>query len=106
MLTSLLPDRRQDLRAVDHDEIVGAAAIVAVQHHEAGLAPADTRPHCRAGPGRTCRSRRDAGPASPSVIEEFGLAVDFAVLRFGRDDEQRDEEQEGEDLQRLEQHDR
>jgi hypothetical protein len=37
---------------------------------------------------------------------EFGLAVDLAVLRLGRDGQERDEEQEGEHLQRLEQHDR
>src|SRR5262249_13048973 len=37
--------------------------------------------------------------------EEFGLAVDLALLRLGRDDEEGDEEQEGQDLQGLEQHD-
>src|SRR5215218_7298221 len=35
----LLADWRQHLAAVDHDEIVGAAAIVAVQQHKSSLAP-------------------------------------------------------------------
>jgi len=38
--------------------------------------------------------------------QEFGLAVDLAVLCLGHDDQERDEEQKSDHLQCLEQHHR
>src|SRR5215218_6122172 len=101
----LLADWRQHLAAVDHDEIVGAAAIVAIQQHESGLAPS-VPDHVaeRILDEHVKIVRMLVGPGHRH--EEFGLAVDLSVLRVGGDGEQCDEEQEGKDLQRLEQHDR
>ncbi len=101
----LLADRRQDLAAADQNEIVGAATIVAIEQHEAGLTPA-IPDHVaeRVLDEHVEIVRMLIGPGRGH--QKFRLAVDLAVLGLGRDGEQRDEEQEGQDLQRLEQHDR
>ncbi len=99
----LLPDRARELAAVDGDGVVEAAAVVAVEHHEAGLAhvvPDDVA-------DRILGVEIDVvgvavGPRHGD--QELGLGVDLARLRLRVHREQRDEEQEGDDLQRLEQH--
>ena len=92
-----------DLLAVDDDEIVGAAAVVAVEGEETGLAPAV--PGDVAG-GVLHEQIEIVGMIVRPVHrdEEFGLGIDLAVLGVRRDREQRQEEQEGDHLQRLEQH--
>ncbi len=98
-----LADRRRDLLAVDHDEVVGAAAVVAIQHQEPGLAPAVPRDIA----GRILYEQVEivgmvVGPVHGD--DELGLGVDLAVLGVGRDRQQRQEKKEGDHLQRLEQH--
>src|SRR5207248_3041506 len=98
-----LPDRRQNLLAVDDDEIVRAAAVIAIEGEETGLATAV--PGNAAG--RVLHEqievvRMIVGPVHRD--EDLGLGIDLAFLCIGRDREQRQEEQESDHLERLEQH--
>ena len=98
-----LPDRRQDLLAVDDDEIVRTAAIIAVEGEETGLAPAIPGNVA----GRVLHEQIEVIRVVVRPVhrdEEFGLGIDLAVLGVRRDRQQRQEEQEGDHLQRLEQH--
>ena len=84
-------------------ELLSAAAVVAVEHHEAGLAL--VIPHDVAE--RILGIEIDVvgmavGPGHGD--DELGLGVDLALLGLRIHHQQRDEEQEGDDLQRLEQH--
>src|SRR6202008_1095794 len=98
----LLANRRRDLVAVDDDEIVGAAAIIAVEREKTGFAmpiPGDIA-------DRILDEEIEVvgmvvGPIQRD--DEFGLGVNLAVLCIGRNCQQCDEEQECNDLQRLEQ---
>ncbi|MGY3489244.1 hypothetical protein ACVW1C_007127 [Bradyrhizobium sp. USDA 4011] len=100
----LLADRRCDLLAVDHDEVVGAAAIVAIERQEAGLAmpvPGDVA-------GRVLHEQVEIVRMVVRPVhrdDELRLGVDLAFLGIRRHREQREEEQEGDHLRRLEQHD-
>src|SRR5262249_34921174 len=88
---------------IDRDGVVGAAAVVAVEHHEAALAlviPDDVAE-------RILGIEIDVigvfvGPGHGD--DELGLRLDLAFLRFRIHREQRDEEQESDDLQALEEH--
>src|SRR5882762_7541422 len=99
----LLPERARDLAAIDREGVVGAAAVVAVEHHEAALArviPDDVAKRVLGIEidvvGMIVRPRhRD---------DELGLGLDLAFLGLGIHRQQRDEKQERDDLQALEQH--
>src|SRR5262249_35955502 len=99
----LLPERARHLASIDRDGVVGAAAVVAVKHHEAllaGVIPDDvTEP--------TLGIEIDVigvfvGPGHGD--DELGLRLDLAFLRLRIHREQRDEEKESDDLQALEEH--
>jgi hypothetical protein len=100
----LLPDRARELLAVHDDRVVEPTPVVAVKHHEPALAhviPDDVA-------DRILGVEVDVvgmtiGPGHGD--EKLGLGVDLARARFRIHHQQRDEEQEGDDLQRLEQHD-
>src|SRR5262245_5525900 len=99
----LLPERARDLAAIDGEGVVGTAAVIAVEHHEAALAhviPDDVAE-------RVLGIKIDVvgvlvGPGHGD--DELGLRLDLAFLRLRIHRQQRDEEKESDDLQALEEH--
>src|SRR5262249_23486290 len=99
----LLTERARDLAAVDRDGVVGAAAVVAIEHHEATLArviPDDVAE-------RILGVEIDVvgmlvGPGHGD--DELGLRLDLAFLCFRVHRQERDEEKKGDNLQALEEH--
>ena len=98
-------DREPDFLAFDQGEVVGVAAVVALQRHQAHLflvVPDELA-------GGILHVEIDVvgmfvGPRHGD--EELGLLRDLAVIDLGMHGDEGEEEQEGDDLQRLEQHHR
>jgi hypothetical protein len=99
----LLADRARYLLAAHDEAVVHRAAVVAVEHQEAGLPLVI--------PGDVAERILDIEVNVVRVIvrpahrdDELGLALDLALLGLRIHHQKREEKQKRNDLQRLEQH--